>query len=86
MFMDRVGAPNLNKIETLIQMYGRNGYSCANYITLADIYIYEVVTTCIYSNDLSSLQNYPEIQRVCMSVENSPRLFCYIRNRNRLYF
>ena len=86
MFMDRIGIPNLNKIEALVKMYGRNGYSCANYLTLADLYIYEVVTSCIYSNDLGSLQNYDGVQGVCMSVENSPRLFNYIKNRNRLYF
>ena len=84
--MDKNGYANLNKIETLIQMYGRNGYSVANYLTLADLYLYEVVTSCIHSHDLGALRNYPEIQRVRNSVESSPRVANYVKNRFRSRF
>ncbi len=77
--------PSFEKIEKLIKMYGKNGFSVGSSLTWADLFVFEL-TNNIIELESTAFEKFKEIQNVRKSVESTPRLAEYINNRAKTGF
>ena len=84
-FIEKTVNPNLEKVEKLIKMYGKKGFSVGQSLTWADLFIFEL-TSNILEADNNALTNFAEIIQIRKSVEATPRIAEYLKARAKTGF
>nr|AYN44508.1 glutathione S-transferase S14 [Brachionus rotundiformis] len=81
-FLNKIAKYFLQKIQILIQKFGTNGYAVGNEITVADLFIYDLVTNMI-KLDPFILENYPNLKENRNQVEENQNLQSYFKEKRK---
>lgn len=75
----------MGNIEKLIGLYGSNGFSVGDSLLWSDLFIFDV-TSQIFGNELSILDDFSNIKAVRASVEANANVAEYLKNRKDAAF
>ena len=84
-FLEKSVNPNFEKIEKLVKMYGRNGWSVGSSLTWADLFIYELSNN-ILEVESGAFDKFLDITKIRKLVESTPKVSEYIRARAKTGF
>ncbi len=79
-FLSDDAVHGLERIETLANLYGKNGYSVGSHLTWADLFIHEC-TSQILNYDNEVLHKFEQLQKVRSLVEKNDRVASYLKSR-----
>nr|QUF59420.1 glutathione S-transferase GSTS14 [Brachionus angularis] len=79
-FLENIVPNSFKRIETLITLYGSEDYCVGDQLTVADLYIHDIVTNLIKLNPFV-LANYPLLKKNRTKVETNDNLKSYLQRR-----
>ncbi|RNA39301.1 glutathione S-transferase sigma 2 [Brachionus plicatilis] len=82
-FLKHVAEDFLKNIEILITKFGKNGYAVGNKLTVADLFIHDLVSNMI-KLDSFVLDNYSKLKQNRNKVEEDSNLKSYLDNRRKM--
>jgi glutathione S-transferase len=81
-------AGHLEKIEKILNLFGRTGFSVGSSLTWSDLAVFNLIDWMVLVNiiDTSYISAYPHILSVYRTVDGHPKIAEYIRNRPKSAF
>lgn len=79
-FLADKGTQGAKNVETLINLYGNNGYSVGDSLTWADLIIFDVCSP-LFAKAPEFSANYPKIKAVHDSVKANANIAAYLKTR-----
>ena len=79
-FLADKGTKGVKNVETLIEMYGKNGYSVGDSLTWADLIIFDVCSA-LFSKVPDFSATCPKLTAVHDLVKNNANIAAYIKSR-----
>nr|UOU03303.1 glutathione S-transferase sigma 14 [Brachionus rubens] len=74
---------NLERIQRLVELYGSNGYSVGDQLTVADLFIHDILTNLIELKPFV-LDDYQLLKENRTTTENNQHLKSYLNQRREL--
>ncbi|CAF0719011.1 unnamed protein product [Brachionus calyciflorus] len=82
-FLDNVAPSNLQKLQQLVEQYGSEGFSVGEQLTVADLFIHDIITNLIFL-DAFILDPYPLLKQNRNATESNDSLRSYLEQRKQL--
>nr|AIT99303.1 glutathione S-transferase sigma 2 [Brachionus koreanus] len=82
-FIDTLALRYLKNIEILIENFGQNNYAVGDQLTVADLFIHDLVTNMMKLKS-AILENYPKLKKHRSQVEENENLKFYLETRDRI--
>lgn len=79
-FLAEDALAHLERIEKLLNLYGKDGFSVGNSLKWSDLHLYDV-TSIILSLNKDILNNFPRIQAVRKTVVSNEKISAYLKAR-----
>ena len=79
-FLANEGASLLKNIQSMITLYGQNGHSVGDSLTLADLMISELDSNLL-AKAPGFVDNFPIFKSICETVSKNEKVAAYIKSR-----